>query len=211
MFIIDFDDTLFDTHGFKMARLEALKGLGVSEELYWQTYNEAYKDDNELSTYSDKKHAQVLSLHGFNEGEVFNKLDKISNQDIKNFLIPEVFDFLEFLKQQKQPMVLLSLGDPDFQEFKTSKTGVSKYFDRTFMVDDTKKHVLEELFSNGCKQVVWFINDKPGETQRLLQEFPKMKVVMKQCSNFNKEEYQKLGLPYFKTLVEIKDYIENYE
>ena len=32
MFIIDFDDTLFDTHSFKKARLEAVAKLGISDE-----------------------------------------------------------------------------------------------------------------------------------------------------------------------------------
>ena len=48
MFIIDFDDTLFDTHAFKHARLEAVKNLGVSEDLYWETYKKARNDSGSL-------------------------------------------------------------------------------------------------------------------------------------------------------------------
>lgn len=206
MFIIDFDDTLFATHTFKRARLEAVKVLGVSEELYWQSYYTARNSANGFFTYSDERHAEVLAEQGFDKNKIFKALNEVTHSKIKEALDSEAFNFLEGLKQFNTPMVLLSLGCPAYQELKVKNTGVDKYFDRLFMVEATKSAVLTELFANHSGQA-WFINDKPEETKELSEQFPQLKVVMKFSPNFSEEDYIKTGLPYFKTLTEILAYV----
>ena len=61
MFIVDFDDTLFDTHAFKEARLLAVQRTGVSEEEFWHTYREARNSTDGLFTYSNERHAAILA------------------------------------------------------------------------------------------------------------------------------------------------------
>lgn len=206
MFILDFDDTLFDTHAFKQARLEAVRALGVSEDMYWQTYEQALKNGDGLYTYSDERHATMLAVHGFDKDDIQKALADVSSQ-AQSFLNDYALDFLEFLKEQNKEMVLLSLGDRNFQDLKTRGSGIFDYFDRVFMVDDTKAHILAKIFKDNKDTDVWFINDKVGETAELLTQFPDMKVVLKMSPKFDKAEYVNSGLPHFEDLKEIENYV----
>ena len=59
MFIIDFDDTLFNTHAFKQARVEALRKLGVTEEIYKKSYQEAYNNSAGIYIYNNNKQSII--------------------------------------------------------------------------------------------------------------------------------------------------------
>ena len=62
MYIFDFDDTLFNTQAFKHARLQVLKKIGVSEELYKETYVKARNDADGDFVYSDKNYIESFSF-----------------------------------------------------------------------------------------------------------------------------------------------------
>lgn len=206
MFIIDFDDTLFDTHAFKLARLEALKTIGVSEDLFWKTYKQARSDDEGNFTYSDRRHAQFLAINNFDEEKIYRKLFETS-QCLENFLFPDVHDFLESIKKYGKSMILLSLGDPGFQEFKLNGSKIRHYFSHVFLVSESKDDILKEIFEFEKDREVWFINDKVEETKILAKKFSVIKPVLKISSSIPQEEYMDGGIPYFKTLNEIKDYV----
>ncbi len=206
MFIIDFDDTLFDTQAFKLARLEALKSIGVGEELFWQTYKQAYSDSNGKFTYNDRRHAQFLALAEFDEDKVFEKLAQVSD-NLQKFLFVDAVDFLESLKKYGQSMILLSLGDPYFQELKLGGAKIRDYFTHVFMADESKEKILEEILNFERADKIWLINDKVEETKLLVNKFPVIKPILKVSSSINFDDYINSGLSYFKTLSEIKDYV----
>ncbi len=206
MFIIDFDDTLFDTHAFKQARLSALKNIGVNEELFWKTYNQARTDGEGIFAYSDRRHAQFLALENFDEEEIFGELKKVS-ENVHNFLFSDTVDFLEFLKKYNQTIILLSLGDPVFQELKLYGTKIHDYFSHVFMVNESKDKVLEEIFKFEKVDTAWFVNDKVAETELLVKKFPVLKPILKVSPSINKVEYINSGIPHFNTLKEIQDYV----
>ncbi len=209
MFVIDFDDTLFDTQAFKEARLQAMLGLGIDEKLFWQTYYEARNNANGVFTYSDALHAQILSQYGFDEKEILQFLHEITVR-AKYFLLPGAEEFLSFLRSLGQPIILLSLGDSNYQETKVKQTEITKFFDRIFMIDDTKENVLREIFTKEPEEETIFINDKVEETLNLAEKFSKMKIVLRQSPSIPLEKYVDSNLPYFKTLKEIEKYIINY-
>ncbi len=209
MFIIDFDDTLFDTQAFKEARLQAMLGLGIDEKLFWETYYEARNNVDGIFTYSDALHAQILSQYGFEEKEILQFLHEITAQ-AKYFLLPGAIEFLSFLRKSGQPIILLSLGDSHYQEIKVKQTEIAKFFDRIFMIDETKEKILQEIFTKESEEEIIFINDKVEETLNLVEKFPKMKIILRQSPNIPVEKYINSNLPYFKTLKEIEKYISNY-
>ncbi|MFA4830887.1 MAG: HAD family hydrolase [Patescibacteria group bacterium] len=208
MVIIDFDDTLFDTQAFKQARLEAVQRLGVSEEEYWETYRQARSGSGGFMTYSDERHAEMLTARGYNYCEILATLQETTGDAVKNFLFEDTVLFLKNIKAINQPMVLLSLGNPGFQELKTKGSGIDKYFDRMFFVHDTKMHVLAEFFKKVTADGVWFINDKIEETQKLKKTFPKLKPILKVSERFEISEYKESGFPYFDFLEDIGKYIK---
>ncbi|MFA6486558.1 MAG: HAD family hydrolase [Candidatus Magasanikbacteria bacterium] len=205
MFIIDFDDTLFDTYRFKQARLEAVKKFGVDENLYKETYARARLDQDGNYIYDDRRHAQILAASGFDEEVIFSAFAGVSAR-LKDFMLPGALDFLQSIRNLKQPMILLSLGDPKFQEAKVKGVDISQYFDRLFMVPDTKEKVLCELLQI-CDHDCWLINDKIDETQKLLSAFPQLQVVLRQSNEFSESDYARSGLKYFSDLVSVKNYV----
>ena len=212
MFIIDFDDTLFNTRpGFRDARAAALAPLGISDELYQKTYHVARNNENGQVWYNNRRHAQVLALEGFDEEKVFAAFESTTHPErLKEFLFPDTIWFLEKLKAFNEPMILLSLGEEEFQYQKVKALDLEKYFDRVFMVDKTKIQVLGELLKNVSDKNVWFINDKVPETIEVARRFSQLKIVMKKSPPFLQAEYEATDLPYFTTLTEIYEYIAKH-
>ncbi len=161
MFIIDFDDTLFDTHAFKKILPDLEKDL--------------YKE-------SDK---------------------------VKNLLFSDAVSFLEFLKQTNQPLILLSLGENNFQKTKINITGVDKFFDSVHITADSKELALSVILNDfKNEEDVWFINDKIEETKQVMAGFPQLKPILKISPRFTEDEYRLSLIPYFSTLTQIQQYVQ---
>ena len=209
MYIFDFDDTLFNTRGeggFKEARLNALKDVGVSEEVYIETYLEARNLPDGRCMYSSERHAAALVQRGFGREEILSALNK-TTENLKIFLLPGAVEFLEELKESGEPMILLSLGDAEFQFMKVRGCDIEKYFDRIFMTPQKNVEVLSEILEKVSGDNVWFFNDKVEETKFLHAAHPHMKVALKISESIPLSEYENSELPYFKTLKEIRDYV----
>ncbi len=208
MFIIDFDDTLFDTHGFKHARLRKLQACGVPETLYWETYQDARVKRYGVITYTNERHAYLLSLHGFSYADMLCAFNEISGEAVKSFLFSDALSFIASLKTYNHSVILLSLGDPAFQEMKVKYSGIRSLFDRVFIVQDTKIAVLDALVENAGHETVWLVNDQVKETRQLIARFPFIHAVLKRSPSFPSEVYDGCGLPCFGTLTEIQHYVK---
>ncbi len=209
MYIIDFDDTLINTNAQKHERLRLLKEVGVSEELFWETYQKARMNEFGQVVYSHRRHAQILKEFGFDEEKIFSLSESITLRS-KEFLFTDAVHFLESVKKTGQPMILLSLGDPEAQERRVKKTEIETFFDRIFFVNDTKVHVVKQLLDHHKPEKVWFINDKVKETLDVVASCPQVTAVLRQTPNISVEEYEASGLPYFQTLSEILDYVKQH-
>lgn len=208
MFVIDFDDTLFNTHAFKQARIADLVATGVSEKDYQETYLEAMKK-NDLFSYSNERHAELLALRGYPKEKMLAALQETTGSRLREFLFPDTVEFVRKLKDTGSAVVLLSLGEASFQELKVKGSGIADYFDRMFMVQESKEFIIQELIAVGEKEEeMWFINDKVGETLLIKNRFPNLQVVLRKSESIREEEYMQSNLRYFKTLTEIYGYIE---
>lgn len=209
MFIIDFDDTLFDTHAFKQARYQALVPFGVGEELFWQTYREARSTPDGIFTYSNERHAAILAMRGVGEeSTLLGALQSTTTvTSLRQFLFADTIMFLTGLRRLKQPMVLLSLGDPGFQEIKVNGTGIADYFDRRYMVDESKAAVIKRVLDETHPKSVWFINDKIDETEAIIQQFPVLRPIMKPSRSVGVASCRASGFACFSTLNEILAYV----
>lgn len=208
MFIIDFDDTIYNTYALKLDTLENLGRLGVPENLYWETYRQTRNNSDGSIPYRPESHAVILESHGFNYEKILNTLKMTLWADPKKYLFPDTISFLNFLKNTDRPLVLLSLGEPVAQEAKVKKSGVHDYFDRVFIIDSGKTKVLKELFSVAREDHAWFFNDKVEESLEIANEFPNLKIILRKSGSIPEEDYKKSGLPYFKTLTEIAEYVK---
>ncbi len=209
MFIIDFDDTLFDTQAFKQKRFDALAAIGVSENMYWESYGKARNTSDGLFTYSNERHAHILEEYGFSYDEVLTALEETSSDNaLQSLLFEDTILFLESIKKYLEPMVLLSLGDSSFQELKTKGTGVTSFFDKVYFVNEKKEQTIRHILQNKDDEHVWFINDKIDETVFIAKEFPQIHSAIKMAKHISKEEYASSGIIHFQTLTEIAQYVK---
>lgn len=212
MFIIDFDDTLFDTHAHKMLRLDEVKKIGVSEDDYWKAYKQVRKTDDGFFINSNDSHAYALAQLGYDLDECGFALERTTTSNLlEKLLLRGAVDLIQFLKSFGDSLVLLSLGESGYQEKKVKGAGIHDFFDRVFMVNDTKNNIIHEIIEHVHDESIWFINDKVTETLEIKKLFPKIKIVLKQSPNIGEQEYINSNFPYYKTLREIKEYVrENY-
>jgi hypothetical protein len=147
---------------------------------------------------------------------VLKVLEETTGEKLQEFLFSDTIDFLEKLKIFGKSMILLSLGEPSFQELKVKGSGIALYFDRRFMVRESKEEAIQELIdisevsAQGGSALggdVWFVNDKVEESLLVKNKFSKLNVVLKKSESISEEEYLQSNLPYFKTLTEIYEYI----
>ncbi len=208
MFIIDFDDTLFDTQQFKINMNSALAACGVNADDVDWSYKSARNLPDGQFAYSHVRRAEFLATRGYDAGAIVNALENITSvESLRVLLLPGVREFLETIKALGQPMILLSLGDPNFQELKVQGTEIAKYFDRLFMVPEKKEEVIAELLTHHSPAEYWLVNDKVDETHTIVKAFPDIRVALKRSSRIALADYKESGYQHFETLAEIQNYI----
>ncbi|MFA6424111.1 MAG: HAD family hydrolase [Candidatus Magasanikbacteria bacterium] len=210
MFLVDFDDTLFDSQALKRALLKAASECGVSEEVFWQSYKQAYHLPDGRFAYHTDRHAEVLGEMGFDKNKIKEKLQNIISK-LDQFRFSGTISFLNKIKSSNEQVVLLSLGDPSFQQIKVEGAGIMDFFDQVFMVDKSKAEIIEQLLAMTKDKNVWLINDKPQESIDLHKQFPILKIVLKKSSRFGQDEYIKSGFNFFNDLLGIYKYVEEHK
>lgn len=203
MYIIDFDDTLFDTHGWKQARFASLEPLGISTDLVKKTYKDIRQKPNVV--YSDDVHAEILATYDFPREEVKHVFSAIATPEIlRKFVFDDTHEFLKEVKTSGKPMILLSTGDPFFQRKKVDAVGVTEYFDQIIFVQDKKEEMVGKILDRyDYPEYVYFINDKIEETKSVMAHYPNLIPLMKRSPDFDVTLYEQCGYPHFQTLEEM--------
>ncbi|MEK7084310.1 MAG: HAD family hydrolase [Patescibacteria group bacterium] len=208
MFIIDFDDTIFDTFRWKRERLFApLERLGIPSEIVQETYTAIR--NNPDAPYTHEAHADALARLGFPREKVKTVLAASLGDDFHTFVFDDARSFLEMLKGMGQSLILLTLGDPAFQRAKQEKSGLLDFFDHAYFPDRHKERAMDPIISMcNLDESMWFINDGVAQTQKVQVACPKIIPIMKVSPAHDRDNYVQSGFPYFDTLTEIGEYIK---
>lgn len=178
--IFDLDNTLFDTELVKNYFREVVKDYGFSPE---EIFKEVKRNDGQV-TYRgfvdvmDRKlfSRKICSLNSYN----------LWIKEIEEKVKPTqgATEVLQILTKYQIENYLLTLGVKDWQIKKIEWINLSNYFkfENIFFTEDSACGKIEEIKkiigeSEGEKVV--FFNDKPDETENILEVFPKMRAFLR--------------------------------
>jgi phosphoserine phosphatase len=207
MFIVDFDYTLYKTDLFERDMKNVLCSFGVSAEIYKDSYKQALKweGDGYGFDYTFPKHIKILQEKGF-EIDLDKTVAELDDCIKKEYLFDDAIIFLKFLKDLGDRVVILTAGNPDFQKNKLSKVGVVDLVDECVYLYGNKQDFVEEILSKERKVV--FINDNSKENTIIKKQFPNLEIIgIVNSYKYDEAAVKASGVPYFKTLSEIKKYI----
>lgn len=208
--IIDFDDTLFNTHGLKEVLSAAAGRFGFSRGEFWFTYKQARDQSPGVLNYTFVRHAEALhALHpAFVAPQILQ--DEFENvMHNQKFVFSDAYPLLDFLKNQNKILILLSLGETAFQRKKVESSGLEHFFDRVEIVDTHKLNAIPLLVDQN--EPVYFLNDKPFETKEILANYPHWQALLRQRQDLSPVHYQESGLPCFENLSDLHTYLITHQ
>ena len=214
--ILDFDDTIFNTHRLAQESVKVFKKLNFTEKEFWDAYQKCKeeKGDFDLNLIVDL-------VFDFNKLNYLSAEDHLNNKKkikkemsilfgrAKDFVYSDFFSFVNNFN--KKDLILLSFGTTDFQGMKIKNLGISPYFQEVII---TQKDKTEDLKNNILKknedEKIFFVDDKADQVDKIKEKLPQiitMKIERSQGGHLNTKS--KLTDYVIKDLNEAKNIINN--
>lgn len=204
---IDLDDTIYDTRKLKEDIYKLFESSGISHEQFITSYRRAA----ELLTpgyfhYTFEKQIEAVREMGFKVSE--NVLSDL-NQLLDNaYVVQDAGGFIDFLKTICARVILLTAGTVDLQKRKVEAIGADKMFDEVVYIPGGKEKVLSPYIEQNKR--VLFINDNLEENIMITNNYAGVDVLtLFNYSYWKEEDCEKSKIPWFKSLNDIKKYLQS--
>jgi len=196
---IDFDGTLFDSTKHYQEYKNIFKKYNIDIESY---SNKEYKKEKNYDILTKK----IIKEYNLNPS-IYKEIDKIYSEKL-------IFkDAITFLKKyhNKYELILLTLGNIDYQQKKINKTNISKYF-KDIIITNKDKSRLDIDYTNGI-----FIDNNPLELKKFYNSKAKYLIrIKRETDKYSKIDLDIKNIPEFINFDEltksnyIKQIGENY-
>ena len=204
--ILDFDNTLFDADDFKVALSSSLKPLGVSDDLFWNTYRQAREQRGDFG-YSFERHVDLMAARQTIDARAAVGALQSVLARAGEYLYPDAKEFLSRLISLGIPATLLTRGDPDFQRAKIAACGIDRLVDEVIVTKEPKIRRVGEILRADEQGTVYYIDDHLDATQEIYKAHPRITPVLKRRADQPPERYLGMRLLNFRHLSEIRDYL----
>jgi len=190
--IFDLDNTLIDTERIKIALDSFAIGLygftrHEAEEIYKSARNNKGRVVFNRDTYREAlQNALARKEVSYHDGDIERFFDKVN---WKNFLLPGAIELIEYCQSSGIAIILISLGNIDWQLEKVRNVGLDQYFNSakgniilTSQEGEGKIEALKRVLSEDTKsgEGIVIVNDKPDETFKIMREFDGMIALLRQ-------------------------------
>ena len=201
--VLDFDDTIFNTHKLMQCFLDILKEFNFTEEEFFGVYK---KCKEKVGDFNPKIMIGLLSeIRPFDKVKVEERLSLILN-DLEDFVYPDFFDFAKSFN--KKDLILLSFGAIDSQKEKIEHSGIISYFQEVIITQKDKTENLENIINGNEK--IFFIDDKAEQVDNVKNKFPEIITMkIKRLQGVDIMTESKLADYIIKDLYEAKNIINN--
>lgn len=148
---IDFDGTLYDTTNLYNKFISIFKKYNINKEYIDKIMHESYNNDKTLDSIAKK----IIKDNNLNNN-ILTEINTIYSNDL---VFKDVIPFLEKY-YQKYDLILLTLGNKQYQQKKINSSNLSKYF-KDIIITDKDKSKLDIDYTNGI-----FIDNNPLELKK---------------------------------------------
>ncbi len=201
--IFDLDYTLLDTALFKEAVAGALAECGLTREDFSRTYKEVTYRPGALYDYNHDLQLNLLS-----ESLTCDK--KTAKEKIYSvaarcgeFIYPGALDFLKRLRVRGFKLILLTLGNAEWQKKKIAGCGLASYFDEIITTTGNKASLIKNL-EKDIQETTAVINDNGDEVREMVSVAPQFHYIIKKGP---KPAPPDLKIPVCETFDEIENII----
>ncbi len=168
--ILDLDYTLLDTVRFKEALVQTLMTCGPTRQQIDAAYSDVVKRPGVVYDYDPDLQLELLGdAVTCSRAEARRRLGEVAERT-GDFLYPGAAVFLQRLKDMGAKLVLLTLGNEQWQSEKVRRSSLGRYFDRVVASAGEKKDVIAALSDPAGKTFV--VNDNPEETLAMAKNAP---------------------------------------
>ncbi len=202
--ILDFDDTIFNTHNLMRDVCAVFSDLGFQEEQFWGAYAECKE---KAGDFNPEIIINLLNeIKPFDEIKAKKKINSILGNS-KDFVYPDFFSFAKNFN--KKDLILLSFGEANFQRTKIKNSGVSPFFSEIIITQKNKTENLEPLCKKYSEEKIFFIDDKTKQIDEVKKIFPQIiSVKMERTQGRHINTKSKLANYIVKDLSEVKNIIK---
>lgn len=175
--ILDLDYTLLDTARFKQALASEFESCGIGESRFQQTYRQTISQNYPDYDYDPSRHADLLFAElECTKSQLMDRVEKLLSNTAE-YLYPGALNFLQELRNMDFNLILLTLGNVEWQRMKIQKSDLETRFDQVIYVRKSKLSAMNKL--SDLKQPVIVINDNSDEVMEMLQLEPDFLYIVK--------------------------------
>lgn len=175
LIVLDVDYTLLDTAALKQAMRSAVAPLGVTREIFDDTYKRVVQMVPNAYNYDVEQHGRFLAKYVSTPSSDLTKALHAVLDRTKDFLYPEVSATLKRWHEEGHAQVIFTRGNPKWQEKKIEQAGLLQYIDDIYCIDDEKHNMA--LHYNIPESSWVFVNDNPREVVHCQRQYPSARVV----------------------------------
>lgn len=172
--VFDFDYTLFDAARLKEEMAASLAGCGVPPEAFWDAYAQASASADKICDYDPARHVDMLAGRlTCSRDEALRRIEAVVAR-APEFLMPGAVSLLRRLKSEGATLVLLTHGNPAWQERKAERSGLLPHFARAVFAAENKERAPELAALEGP---VVMVNDNGREIDAIAAAFPDFRMI----------------------------------
>lgn len=177
--ILDFDDTIFNTHQMVREFVGVFEKNGFTEEEFYNAWKICLKKLGKFDldavidlviNFNKSDHANAK-----NSFSVDKKIKEEINSILSNtnkFIYPDFFDFVRGF--EKSNLIILSFGEINFQRTKIENSKIASFFDEVIITSKDKVEDLTVICKKYGNDKIFFIDDKAEQVNMVKINLPQV-------------------------------------